>query len=106
MADIKILTFKTNQTIIAQIEEKGDKYQIKKPVQLYSEMQKDGSSSVGFAPFLEFSAEFATGIDIPAESVLCLTTPVKEVLNQYNTVFGSGIQQASVTDLASIRDKK
>jgi len=106
MADIKLLTFKTNQTIIGQIELKDGKYHVKKPVQLYSEMQKDGTSNVGFAPFLEFAEEFRTGFEFDMDTVLCLTTPVKEVLNQYNTAFGSGIQTASVTDLASFKNKK
>jgi len=106
MADIKLLTFKTNQTIIGQIEFKDGKYHVIKPVQLYSEMQKNGTSNVGFAPFLEFAQEFATGFEFDEDTVLCFTTPVREVLNQYNSAFGSGIQKASVTDINSLKTKK
>ena len=50
---------------------------------------------MAFAPFLEFAEEFRTGITISRDDVLCVTTPMRELENQYNQVFGSGIQIAS-----------
>jgi hypothetical protein len=67
---------------------------IKKPVQVIVQPSKEGPM-IGFAPFLEYSQEFSTGIKVPMDSVLCITTPVVELENQYNQVFGSGIQIAS-----------
>jgi hypothetical protein len=51
---------------------------------------------LGFAPFLQFAKEFETGIMIEREDVLCICEPITELENQYNQVFGSGIQIASV----------
>jgi len=51
---------------------------------------------MAFAPFLEYCEEFNTGIKITMDNVLCITTPSRELENQYNKVFGSGIQIASV----------
>jgi len=50
---------------------------------------------MGFSPFLEFSEEFKTGITLPKDNIQCITTPMVELANQYNQVFGSGIQIAS-----------
>ena len=50
---------------------------------------------MGFAPFLEYAQEFKSGIKFNMSDVLCITTPVRELENQYNQVFGSGIQIAS-----------
>jgi hypothetical protein len=50
---------------------------------------------MGFAPFLDYAEEFLTGIKISMNNVLCLNTPSTELANQYNKVFGSGIQIAS-----------
>jgi len=50
---------------------------------------------MGFSPYLEFAEEFKTGIDIPKDVVQSVTTPIVELSNQYNQVFGSGIQIAS-----------
>ena len=43
----------------------------------------------------EFAEEFKTGIPLPKDNVQCITTPMTELANQYNQVFGSGIQIAS-----------
>ncbi len=51
---------------------------------------------MGFAPFLEFASEFKSGIKISMDNVLCITEPVRELENQYNKVFGAGIEIASV----------
>ena len=92
---IQLITFKTNQTILGHID-CNDKNEvvIKKPVQVIVQPSKEGPM-IGFAPFLEYSQEFSTGIKVPMDSVLCITTPIVELENQYNQVFGSGIQIAS-----------
>lgn len=102
---VQLLTFKTQQTIIGDITEDGDFYKIKKPTQVYIQpSQEDPSRTMmGFAPYLEFCEEYLTGIKIPKEQVLTITTPVKDLLNQYNKVFGSGIQMPTKEDIAAIR---
>jgi len=92
---IKLVTFKTNQTLLAQIDCTGEKeISLKEPVQVIVQPTKDGPM-MGFAPFLEYAQEFNTGIKISMSDVLCLTTPSRELENQYNQVFGSGITIAS-----------
>ena len=92
---VKLVTFKTNQTLLAQIDCIGEKeISLKEPVQVIVQPTKDGPM-MGFAPFLEYAQEFNTGIKISMSDVLCLTTPSRELENQYNQVFGSGITIAS-----------
>jgi len=99
-----IVTLKTNHSLIGEVDcTKENKVIIKKPVQIYSQLGKDGESMMGFAPFLEFSEEFKTGVEFDMENVFCITTPVKPVINQYNKVFGSGIQLATPEELAAVK---
>lgn len=91
---LQLITLKTTQTILGNVTESALEYTIKEPVQVIVQPTKDGPV-MGFAPFLEFSTEFKDGIKIHKGDVLCLTTPVKELQNQYNTIFGAGIQIAS-----------
>lgn len=95
---IKLLTLKTNHTIIAQVTLEGDVYKVKQPVQVVSVPPKSQADSGGlaFAPFCEYSQEFKTGLSIKASDVLIESTPVVELENQYNSIFGSGIEIASV----------
>jgi len=92
---IKLVTFKTNQTIMGDLEEVLDGvYSIKQPVQVVMQPTKEGPA-IAFLPFLEFAQEFKTGIQIPKSEVLVVNTPIVELENQYNQIFGSGIQIAS-----------
>jgi len=82
---LKLITFKTNQTILGDVEYSGGEYTVKQPVQVIVQPTKDGPM-MGFSPFLDFCVEFSTGIKFSSSDVLT---------NQYNQVFGSGIQIAS-----------
>jgi hypothetical protein len=92
----KLITLKTTQTLMADIDCTDENQVIlKNPVQVIVQPGKDGSPMMGFAPFLEFADEFKTGIKITMDNVLCITTPVRELENQYSKMFGVGIQIAS-----------
>lgn len=92
---VKLITFKTNHTIMGDVEEVQNGVRITKPVQVASQVTKDGPM-IGFIPFLEFCTEFETGIFIQNSDILTTNSPVRELENQYNQMFGSGIQIASV----------
>jgi hypothetical protein len=69
---------------------------IKEPVQVVQIPPRaaNDSGSIAFSPFLDYTNEFRTGIRIHRDDVLATTTPILELENQYNTIFGSGIQIA------------
>lgn len=92
---IKLVTFKTNHTIIADVDcNDNNEVILKQPVQVVMQPSKDGPM-MGFGPFLDYAQEFKTGIKFSMNDVLCITTPVVELENQYNQIFGSGIQIAN-----------
>ena len=93
---VKLITFKTSQTIMADIndDKAATTVSLKKPVQVIVQPTKDGPM-MGFAPFLDYAEEFSTGIEISKADILCVTTPSRELENQYNKVFGSNIEIAS-----------
>jgi hypothetical protein len=91
---LKLITFKTNHTILAEVETNGNEIVLKQPVQVVMQPTKDGPS-IAFVPFLEYATEFKSGIKMSMEDVLCTTEPVNELINQYNHIFGSGIEIAT-----------
>jgi hypothetical protein len=96
---IKLVTFKTHQTIMGDVDDSPsltDKIKIKQPVQVITVPPRSQTDpgGIAFAPYLMFCEEFTTGVEIPKEEILITTTPVLELLNQYNQTFGSGIQVA------------
>lgn len=92
---IRLITLKTNHTLLSSLDVDGSYYILKEPVQVIMQPTKEGPM-MAFSPFLDYCEEFKTGIRIQKEDVLCITTPMREIENQYNQVFGSGIQIASM----------
>jgi hypothetical protein len=90
---IKLVTFKTNHTILGEVQESGTIIQVKKPVQVVSvpPSPDNPQGGVAFSPFVEYASEFITGFNINRSDVLMISTPVTELENQYNQIFGSGI---------------
>ena len=99
MDDIILVTFKTSQTLIGKLvaissEQDIKLFVIKEPMYVITQQSKDGNM-IGFMPFLDFSEDFTTGISLPYAEVLCFTKPVIGMKNEYNKIFGAGIQIAS-----------
>ena len=95
---IKLVTFKTNHTIMGEVTEQTDSIKIKQPVQVVSVPPRSATDpgSVAFSPFIEYAQEFKTGFTINTNDILTISTPVEELENQYNQIFGAGIQIANV----------
>ena len=65
---VKLITFKTNQTIIASVVyENDERITVKETVQVIVQPSKDGPM-MGFSPFLEYAQEFKTGISFDTVS--------------------------------------
>ena len=91
----KLITFKTNHTILAGVDsETGTDITVTKPVQVVMQPAKDGPT-LAFAPFVQFCTEFETGIKLQKSDILFIGQPILELENQYNQMFGSGIEIVS-----------
>jgi hypothetical protein len=86
----KCITFKTHQTIIAEVLDEGDVgVLVKNPVQVISVPPRSANDpgGVGFAPYLAFVEEFDKGITIKNEDILTINTPVADLLENYRKMF-------------------
>lgn len=99
VSEIKLITFKTNHTIIGKVQVKKEEgyVLVKNPVQVIVVPPKsaEDQGGIAFSPYIEFAQEFTTGFKISADDVLMINTPAVELENQYNRVFGSGIEIAT-----------
>jgi hypothetical protein len=95
---IKLLTLKTNHTLLGNVEDlpEFNYVTIKEPVQVVQIPPRaaNDTGSIAFSPFLDYTNEFRSGIQIIKNDILTTTTPILELENQYNSIFGSGIQIA------------
>jgi hypothetical protein len=86
MSEIKCITFKTHQTIIAEVVDEGNVgVKVKNPMQVIAVPPRSANDpgGVGFAPYLAFVEEFDKGIVISNDDVLTVNTPVSDLLEQY-----------------------
>jgi hypothetical protein len=95
---IKLLTLKTNHTLLGNVIDlpEFNYVTIKEPVQVVQIPPRaaNDTGSIAFSPFLDYTNEFKSGIQIIKNDILTTTTPILELENQYNSIFGSGIQIA------------
>jgi hypothetical protein len=90
MSEIKCITFKTHQTIIAEVVDEGNVgFKVKNPMQVIAVPPRSANDpgGVGFAPYLAFVEEFDKGIVISNDDVLTVNTPVSDLLEQYRRMF-------------------
>lgn len=87
-ANIKILKLVNGDELLAEIVSAGDPMKIKNPVRIVVMPNKldPKTPNVGFAPWEEFTEEREFTLD--KRHVIAIITPIKEFVNQYNSMFG------------------
>lgn len=93
--DVRILVFNNGLQLIGDYTEKKDQgcVVICKPVQLVMvpNTGKEGQMGMAFAPFLQFTEEWSSGLPFMVSDILTVATPTRDLLNIYSTGFGSGL---------------
>ena len=87
--NLKIVRLTTGEEILGEIlEENVTKVSVKNPVRIVVLPSKSdpNNPSVGFAPFMQWSDDKV--LTLNANHVILTATPMKEFINQYNSMFG------------------
>ena len=96
MADIKILKLSSGEEIVSEIVDNDTTYTLKNAVTIVYKQTDKGLGS-GLAPYMPF----ATGdVTLYKSNVAATAEPSKDMLNEYNRIFGSGIIVAPANDTA------
>ena len=91
--EILALKLVTGEDILGEIESQSEtEFVLINPVGIAIVRGKDGQPNVGFAPF-PIHAEQKTGatVAIAKRNVVYSYEPAQDFINNYNSVFGSGI---------------
>ena len=91
---IKIAKLITGEEIIGDFDQSADTYTIKKPcaLQLVPSRSNPEQPMMALIPFAPYVEEHV--IEVGGKNIIWIGKPVKELYNQYNNIFGSGIQLA------------
>ena len=87
-ANIKIIKLITGEELLTEVLDIGATVSMKNPVRIVVMPNKidPKTPNIGFAPWAEFSDDKTFYID--KSHVLAIINPIKEFINQYNSMFG------------------
>lgn len=96
---VKLILFNNGLQIIGDVTDKDEEKKaviVTKPVQLMLMPNQDPSAPKGqvgmaFAPFLQYTTEWETGVSFVVGDILTVVSPMTDLLNSYNASFGSGL---------------
>ena len=92
MMNVKLLRLKSGEDVIADVTlvDTEDTIKLENPAILMPMGDpKGGHMQMGFGPWAPFSDQ--KEFEIPRDWLVFISTPGKDLLNQYNQMFGSGI---------------
>jgi len=86
--NVKIIKLVNGDELLAEVTTTTDILKIKNPVRIIVMPNKidPKTPNIGFAPWADFSEDKSFTLDM--SHVLCIMTPIKEFINQYNSMFG------------------
>ena len=94
MSNLKCLKLVTGEEIIGDVEKLSDgSVKIKDAAQIVMMPGSSSKLSLGLVPFLPYSEDDA--FTLVQDHIIVLHTPSTDLINNYNRIFGSGIQIAS-----------
>ena len=85
--EVKIVRLVSGEEIICQCSIEDDNHELKKPAILIP----TGKGTLGLMPWLGYADLEKNTISIPSKFVVFAVAPQVELLNEYNTAFGSGL---------------
>ena len=84
---VKIVRLASGEEIVCSCEKTKDGYTMKKPAILIP----TGKGTLGLMPWLAYADLKSGSIEISEKFIVFVIDPQKELLNEYNTAFGSGL---------------
>lgn len=92
---IKIVKLVTGEELIAEVTTDHNGVTLKQPcaIQLMPG-RAEGQTMMGLIPYASYTENFQVTIGL--DKVIWQETPAKDIYNQYNSAFGSGIQLATM----------
>jgi hypothetical protein len=93
---IKIVKLITGEELIADVTGGDISMTLSKPcvLQMVPSRQNPEQPMMGMFPYAAYTQDHS--IDVDVDKIVWDATPVKELYNQYNSAFGSGIQLAGL----------
>ena len=93
--NLKLLRLRSGEDVICEVLKEGVEYiKIKNPAMLMPVGGQGQQMQMGMAPWMPFSEQ--NEFEIPRDWLVVMSDVVKDIANNYNQIFGSGIVMPDV----------
>ena len=88
---IEVIKIITGEELIAEVSETAEGVKLKKPcaIQLMPSRTNPEQPMMGMFPYAAFTEDHT--IEVTKNNIVWRSKPIKEMYNQYNSAFGSGL---------------
>lgn len=100
MSNIKCVRLVAGEEVIGEVTDLNDAVTIKNPAAIHLVPRQDGQVGIGLHPWLPYSED--ESFLISKDKVVTTHNPSIELINNYNRLYGSGIQIASAETLTHL----
>ena len=96
--EIKCVRLVAGEEIIGKVTKNDNTVTVSNPAAIHLVPRQDGQVGIGLHPWLPYSDD--DSFDIGLDKVLTIHNPSIDLINNYNRLYGSGIQIASAGSLS------
>jgi hypothetical protein len=99
--NIKVFKMINGEELISEVsKDNGHTYDLKNPASIMLQPTPNGQMGVGIAPYMPYAS---TTIYLYKSAIAAESTPDQGMENEYNRIFGSGIQVVSAGALSGLK---
>ncbi len=101
MSNVKVFKLINGEELISEIHNHYDKhFELKNPANIMLQPTQNGQMGVGIAPYMPY----ANGnVSLYKSAIAAEADPEQSMINEYNRIFGSGIEVVSASALAGLK---
>lgn len=101
MNKIKVFKMINGEEVISEVlNELADVYELKNPASIMLQPTQSGAMGVGIAPYMPY---VDGNVSLRKNAIAAEGEPEQKMTNEYNRIFGSGIEVVSAGALAGLK---
>ena len=101
MSNVKVFKLINGEELISEIHNVyHDHFELKNPANIMLQPTQNGQMGVGIAPYMPYADG---NVKLYKSAIASEAIPEQSMINEYNRIFGSGIEVVSASALAGLR---
>ena len=101
MSNVKVFKMINGEEIIAEVvKETASHFELENPANIMLQQTGNGQMGVGIAPYMPY---VSGNVKLFYVAIAASGTPEQSMVNEYNRIFGSGIEVVSASALAGLK---